>query len=170
METELGNKIVVLGVSASGKSTFARALAIKTQLPLIHMDAIMWKPNWEYAGDEETVRRIKEVSEQDSWIIEGYIDKTVRVDLFNKADAILYLDYPGWLSAWRYIKRCFKHRTNPRPELPGSPEKFNFNFLKIVFTKGEVYKLEKLFKEYDWDKKIIRFKSPKEAKLLLESL
>jgi adenylate kinase family enzyme len=170
MENKIGNKIVVLGVSASGKSTFARKLGDKTGLPVTYIDALMWKPGWQYIGDEETVRLIKEVSEKDSWIIEGYIEKGARVELFNKSDTILYLDYPGWLSAWRYLKRTWKHRKNPRPELPGSPEKFKFSFLKIVFTKGEVYKLEKLFKEYDWNDKIIRLKSPKEARQFLVEL
>lgn len=130
----------------------------------------MWKPGWNYIGDEETVRLIIQASEKDAWIIEGYIEKEARVELFNKADTILYLDYPGWLSAWRYIKRCFRHRKNPRPELPGSPDKFSFNFLKLVFTKGEVYKLEKLFKEHDWNNKIIRFASPGDAKAFLNTI
>jgi adenylate kinase family enzyme len=167
---KLGNKIVVLGVSASGKSTFARKLGKKIGLPVTHMDALMWKPGWEYIGEEETVTLIKEVSEKDQWIIEGYIEKKVRVELFTKVNTILYLDYPGWLSAWRYVNRTLKHRKNPRPELPGSPETFKFSFLKIVFTKGEVYKLEKLFKEHNWDSKIIRFKSPKESKVFLSKL
>lgn len=170
MERKLGNKIVVLGVSASGKSTFARKLGAITRLPVTYMDALMWKPGWQYIGDEETIRLIKEASQKEAWIIEGYIEKEARVDLFNKADTILYLDYPGWLSAWRYLKRTWRHRKNPRPELPGSPEKFNFNFLKIVFTKGEVYKLEKLCREYDWNNKTIRFKSPKEANVFLKNI
>lgn len=156
-------KIVVVGVSASGKSTFARRLSEKLGITLIHMDEIMWNPGWEYIGDELTVQRICEASLKPEWIIEGYISKAARTDLFEKADLILYLDYSGWVSAWRYLKRFLKHRKNPRPELPGSPEKFSFKFLKLVFTKGEVWKLEKLFKESDLDSKIIRLKTPKEA-------
>jgi len=166
----IGNKIVVLGVSASGKSVFSRKLGEKMGLPVTYIDALMWKPGWQYIGDEETVRLINEASAKETWIIEGYIEKQARVDLFNKADTILYLDYPGWLSAWRYIKRVWKHKKNPRPELPGSPDKFSFKFLKLVYTKGEVYKLERLFKEHDWNSKIIRFRSPKEADLFLKSL
>ncbi len=167
---KLGTRIVILGVSASGKSTFARELAEKTNLPLIHMDEIMWNPDWQYIGDEETVGLIKEASEKEAWIIEGYIDKGARVDLFNKADTLLYLDYPAWLPALRYIKRWWQHRTDPRPELPGCPEKFSFDFLKRVYLRKEVYRLEKLFKEVDYNSKIIRLKSPKDSKKLLQSL
>jgi adenylate kinase family enzyme len=167
---EIGNKIVVLGVSASGKSTFARKLGEKTGLPVTFIDALMWKPGWQYIGDEETVRLIKEASEKDAWIIEGYIEKQARVDLFNTADTILYLDYPAWLPAFRYIKRWIKHRNNARPELPGCPEKFSFEFLWRVYKKKEVYRLEQLFKEHDWNSKIIRLKSPKETQAFLKSV
>jgi adenylate kinase family enzyme len=170
MASSIGGKIVVLGVSASGKSTFARKLGVKTGLPVTYIDSLMWKPGWQYIGDEETVRLIKEASERESWIIEGYIEKEARVNLFNNADTILYLDYPGWLSAWRYIKRWWQHRKKPRPELPGCPEKFSFEFLLRVYKKKEVYRLEKLFKEHDWNSKIIRFKSPKEAERFLKNL
>ena len=165
-----GNKIVVLGVSASGKSTFARLLAEKTQLSLVHMDGIMWKPNWQYIGDEETVRLIKEVTEKNSWIIEGFIKKDAQVNLFNKADTLLYLDYPAWLPALRYIKRWWQHRKDPRPELPGCSEKFSFEFLKRVFLKKEVYRLEQLLKKGDYNAKTVRLKSPKEATEFLQSL
>lgn len=170
MESKLGTKIVVLGVSASGKSTFARMLAQKTQLPLVHIDEIMWKPGWQYIGDEETIRLIKEVSEKERWLIEGYIEKGAQRDLFTKADTLLYLDYPPCLPAFRYLKRWVKHRKDPRPELPGCPEKFSFDFLVRVYKKKEVYRLEKLLKEGHWDSKIIRFKTPKQAEHFLRTI
>lgn len=167
---KLGNKIVILGVSASGKSTFARRLAPKMQLPLIHVDELMWKPGWEYIGDEETVSLINAVSEKDSWIIEGYIEKGAQRDLFNKADTLLYLDYPSWVSTLRYIKRWWQHRTEPRPELPGCPETFSFEFLLRVYKKKEVYRLEKLLSEGKWNSKIIRFKTPNQAEHFLKTI
>jgi adenylate kinase family enzyme len=168
--SNIGNKIVVLGVSASGKSTFARRLGEKTGLPVTHIDALMWKPGWKYIGDEETVRLIEETSAHTEWIIEGYIDKNAQLTLFKKADRLLYLDYPGWLSAYRYVKRWWQHRKEPRPELPGSPETFSFEFLNRVYTKKEVYRLEKLLREVDFSAKLIRFKSPKEMEVFLQSL
>jgi adenylate kinase family enzyme len=167
---KLGTKIVVLEVSASGKTTFARRLGEKTGLPVTYMDAVMWRPGWKYIGDEETTAHIHKVSLEDTWIIEGFIDKNAQQALFEKADSLLYLDYPGWLSVWRYIKRWFKHRKNSRPELPNSPEKFSLEFLKRVYTKKEVYRLEKLFRTVDFSSKITRFKSSKEAENFLHSI
>jgi len=61
----LGGKIVVIGVSASGKSTFSRKLSKKLNLPLTLMDKIMWKPGWDYIGDEETVKKLDQISSQE---------------------------------------------------------------------------------------------------------
>lgn len=164
----LGNKIVVVGVSASGKSTFSRKLADKTQLPTIFMDEIMWKPGWDYVGDEETVKKLQEVSFNPEWIIEGYISKEARTFIFERADTIIYLDYSPIVSSFRYIKRWLKHRKNPRPELEGSPEKFSFKFLKLVWTKGEAISLDKFLDKIEDQSKIVRLRSPREAKSFLK--
>lgn len=166
----LENKIAIVGVSASGKSTFARSLAAKTNLPLTHMDAVMWQPGWNYIGDEETIRKLNEVSSQEKWIIEGYIDKGAYETVFSQADTIVYLDYPRHVAAWRYIKRWFKHRKHPRPELEGSPEKFSFTFLKLVWEKREVYHLNNFLQKMSHQEKILKLTSPRKAKTFLDGI
>ena len=88
----LGKKIVVVGVSASGKSTFARKLGSKMSSPVFFVDSIMWKSGWNYVGDEETVKKLDEISSRTEWIIEGYITKGARDFVFERADTIIYLD------------------------------------------------------------------------------
>jgi len=168
--SKLGNKIVVVGVSASGKSTFSRKLAQKLDVPLILMDSIMWRPEWSYIGDKETVRKLDEISSQNEWIIEGYVTTEARTFLFDRADSIIYLDYSPFISTWRYIKRWWKHRKNPRPELEGSPERFSFKFLKLVWTKGEAVSLNKYLRDVSPQSKISVLHSLKEENKFLDSL
>lgn len=170
IKQKLGSRIVVVGVSASGKTTFSRKLALKTHLPLTLMDSIMWKPDWNYIGDEETVNKLKEVSEGSEWIIEGYISKAARTFLFDKADSIIYLDYSPIVCAWRYMQRFIKHRNNPRPEIQGCPEKFSFKFLKLVLTKGEAISLNKFLSEVKDKSKIIKLTSPRLAEAFLRNI
>jgi adenylate kinase family enzyme len=158
-----GQRTVVVGVSASGKSTFARKLSQKTRTLLIHMDTIWWKPGWTEVGEEEASEQIKSIISATEWIIEGYIPKDARAAVFERADTILYLDYSPLVASWRYIKRWWRHRKNPRPELEGSPEKFNFNFLRLVWNKGEAISLNEYLSKVVDQKKIIIFRSPSEA-------
>lgn len=165
----LGNKIVVVGVSASGKSTFTKKLSAKVNIPATFMDSIMWKPGWVYVGDEETVNRLEQVSSAEKWIIEGYISSKARTLVFDRADLIIYLDYSRWISSLRYIKRWCKHRKKARPELVGSPEKFSFKFLKLVWTKGESISLNEFLDSVDRNK-IIVLTSPKMAEEFLSKI
>lgn len=166
----IGKRVVIVGVSASGKSTFARKLAQKTGLPVSFVDELMWKPGWNYIGDEETARLLIEASTRDTWIIEGYIVKPARSAVFERADSIVYLDYPPRVAAWRYLMRWLKHRKDPRPELPGSPEKFSFKFLELVWSKGETASLEDFLRSLPQQEKVIRLTSPRAAARFLDSL
>lgn len=166
----LGKKIVIVGVSASGKSTFARKLGEKLDRPVIFMDSIMWKPGWNYIGDEETAQKLKAISDGEEWIIEGYITTKARTFLFERADTIIYLCYPRIVGVWRYLKRWWFHRHTPRPELEGSPDTFDFNYLKLIWRRGEAVTLDKYLKEVSNQQKIIKLASPREARLFLEKI
>lgn len=167
---KIGKRIVIVGVSASGKSTFARKLSEKTKLPLFLMDAIMWNPGWQYVGDEETVKKLIEISVKEEWIIEGYISTEARTFLFDRADTIIYLDYPPVVATLRYLKRWWKHRKKPRPELEGSPEKFDWKFLKLVWTKGEAIPLNKFLAQVQDQSKVVRFTNPKQTEAFIKSI
>lgn len=166
----LGRKIVIVGVSASGKSTFARKLAGKMILPVFFVDSIMWKPGWEYVGDAEVAERLDDVTTEAEWILEGYIVKEARQFVFERADTIVYLDYSPWVASWRYLKRWWKHRKDPRPELEGSPEKFSFKFLELVWVKGETISLNKYLSAIEPQNKIIKLSSLKQAKKFLQEI
>lgn len=161
---------MVVGVSASGKSVFARKLAQKINLPLIFVDAIMWQTGWSYIGDAETVKKLNEESAKSEWIIEGYIVKEARSFVFERANSIIYLDYHPLVAPLRYIQRWWMHRKNPRPELEGSPEKFSWKFLKLVWTKGETVSLNKFLAQLKDQTKIIKLTSPKKAKDFLSNI
>jgi predicted GIY-YIG superfamily endonuclease len=130
----------------------------------------MWNRGWQYVGDEATVKKLDEVSRGLQWIIEGYINKEARTFVFDRADNIIYLDYSPIVSSGRYIKRWWRHRNDPRPEMEGSPEKFSFKFLKLVWTKGEAISLNEYLKAVEPKTKITILTSPKAAKNFLKTV
>lgn len=167
---KLEKKILVVGVSASGKSVFSRKLGHRTGLPVTYIDALMWKPGWSYIGDDETVKLLDEASQQPEWIIEGYIEKEAQALILERADSIIYLDYPRCVAAWRYIKRSWRHRKDPRPELEGCPDKFSFKSLIKIWKKKEVYYLNKSLAVMSDQSKLIKLTSPKEAEIFLQKI
>ena len=167
--SNLGKRILVLGVSASGKSTFSRKLADKMGMPLFHVDALMWKPGWQYIGDEATIAKLQEIGAGEEWIIEGYIEKGIRAFLFERADSIIYLDYPRRVATLRYLKRWLKHRKHPRPELAGCPEKFDWEFMKLVWRKGETWSVNKFLAQMPSQDKVMKLTSVKATEAFLKN-
>ncbi len=164
----MANRILVQGVSASGKTTFAKKLATKLGLPLIMADEIIWQPGWVHGDNAEIAKVLFEKSGQDRWIIEGYVNNEAIEGMVEVADLILYLDYSSLVSSWHYVERYFLHRKKPRKELPGSPEHFKITSLLRIIRKEQVNKLEQILKEGNYEEKIVRFKTPKEADEYLE--
>jgi adenylate kinase family enzyme len=157
------DRILVVGVSAVGKSTFARRLAEKTKLPLTHMDMIMWQPSWNYVGDEITALKVREVIATPHWILEGFLEKSLIPEVLNACDLILYLDYSRWVLFFRYVKRSWQHRRNARPEMPGCPDQFSLKFLLRILQKREAYWLNKKLESGAYDKKLRVLRRPIET-------
>ena len=65
------NKIIVIGCPGSGKSTFSRALAERTGIPLYYMDMLFWNSDKTHVTREELRARLSRVMEGEAWIIDG---------------------------------------------------------------------------------------------------
>ena len=116
MPTNL-NKIAILGITGSGKSTVSRRIAEKTGLPLFHMDALFWKSGWTEVPEAEYRKAQEEILKNNPrWIIEGWVNPHL-MERIVQADLIIYLDYVGWRAAWRYLVRAIKYRKVARREV-----------------------------------------------------
>jgi hypothetical protein len=100
----LPRRIAVIGISGSGKTTFARKLAKAFNLPLYHADSIEWAPNWQVRAESEIFRTYESWIGHSEWLIEGWIDPQ-RADRLSAADLVIDLDYSRWCCAWRELNR-----------------------------------------------------------------
>lgn len=125
---------MVIGCCGAGKSTFARAMHTATGLDLIHLDQHYWKPGWEETDREKWRAIVQELADRPSWIIDGNYGGTMDIRI-ERADTIIYLDYPTWKCLWRVGRRIWRYRGTERPDMPeGCPERFDLEFLHYVAT------------------------------------
>jgi adenylate kinase family enzyme len=100
----IGHRVHVDGMMGSGKSAFARALAARTGLPVIHLDLHYWKPGWVRPSDDEWRERQRTLLAGAAWIIDGNYNETLPLRL-ERADTVVFLDTPWWLCASRSFVR-----------------------------------------------------------------
>ena len=109
----IGNRIIVLGCPGSGKSTFARALAARTGLPLIHLDSVWWRADGSHISRDEFDRALAELLAGEKWIMDGDYSRTYKVRL-RAADTVIFLDYPEDVCMAGIVGRLGEER----PDMP----------------------------------------------------
>jgi len=113
-------RIAVIGISGSGKTTFALALARATGLPLHHVDQLFWTGRWRPVPEHEYLESHSAWVSRDRWIIEGFADPSFAQRL-QRADLVVYLAPSPWVCAGRVVKRWWAHRKQPEPNSPPKP-------------------------------------------------
>jgi hypothetical protein len=111
----IGQRVLVDGMMGSGKSTFARALAAMSGLPLIHLDVRYWKPGWVRPSDDEWRERQRALLAGESWIIDGNYNETLALRL-ERAETVVFLETPWWLCASRAFVRGLRTPVGKMPD------------------------------------------------------
>lgn len=97
-------RVLIYGVTGSGKTTLAARLAIATGIDWHSVDDLTWEPGWvEVPGDEQR-RRIQQICQGSEWILDTAYGKWLDVPL-EYAQLIIALDYPRWFSLQRLVRR-----------------------------------------------------------------
>lgn len=126
----MGKRYIVVGTSGSGKTTLARQIAEKLCISHIELDALHWDENWTSTPIDELEERLLSALSQagESWTMDGNYSK-LRGIVWQKADTIIWLDYPRWLVYWRIITRTLKRVFLREVLWSGNRETFRIAFL-----------------------------------------
>ena len=127
-------RILIIGCGGAGKSTLARQLGEKLELPVVHLDRLFWKPGWVEESQEDFDRKLALEFERPSWIMDGNFNRTMPQRL-AKCDTIIYLDFPRLTCLAGVIKRILTTYGKTRPDMgEGCPERFDLEFLGWVWN------------------------------------
>ncbi|MBR5617214.1 MAG: DNA topology modulation protein [Oscillospiraceae bacterium] len=164
-------RIMIIGCGGAGKSTLARQLGAKLNLPVVHLDKLFWRPGWEHISREEFDRLHREVLAQEKWIIDGNYDRTMG-ERAKYCDTIIYLDFSRAACLMGVAKRILTSYGRVRPDMAeGCPERFDLDFLKWIwdFNKNNREKTYRLLNEVE-GKETVVLKNRRAVRLFLKSL
>jgi adenylate kinase family enzyme len=132
-------RVLVIGAAGAGKSTFSRALAAITGLPLIHLDAEFWQAGWRETPRELWKQRVAELLRGERWIMDGNYGGTLR-ERIDVADTVVLLALPRVQCLLRVVGRSMRGRGKARPDMhPECPEQLpDWEFLKWIWLYPRV--------------------------------
>jgi adenylate kinase family enzyme len=178
VDKNIHRRIAVVGTTSSGKSTLAERLAQKISADFIELDALHWEPNWVEAPNEVFRERVEKAISREAWVVAGNYS-VVRDLVWNKAEAVIWLDYPFHIVFWRMFKRTIRRAVLQEELWNGNRESF-WTHLKLWSEESLFHWLFKTYwrrkREYPMlfslpenaHLKIIHFKHPRETEEWLD--
>ncbi|WP_258769743.1 MULTISPECIES: adenylate kinase [Bradyrhizobium] len=89
--------MVIIGNAAGGKSTLARTLAARRNLPLVEVDRLLWQKGWQLTPADVYTRRHAEAIAGERWVIEGLGSQDSIAPRMSRATEVVLIDLPLWL-------------------------------------------------------------------------
>jgi adenylate kinase family enzyme len=129
-------RILVMGSSGSGKSTFARRLSETTGIPFVSLDALFWQPGWEPTEPAVFEARVTEAANGARWVMDGNYSERPSGELRRRlADTIVWFDLPRRTCMTGILTRIVRSYGEVRPEMAdGCPEKIDLEFFRYVWN------------------------------------
>lgn len=126
------SRISIVGTTGSGKTMLARALSQRLGVPHVELDALNWEPRWREAKPDIFRGRVTNALHDERWITDGNY-RVVRPIIWERADTVVWLDYPLPLIMNRLVRRTAR-RVATNEHLWGS----NYERLSSVFGKDSL--------------------------------
>jgi adenylate kinase family enzyme len=121
-------RVIVVGTSGCGKTTFARRLAACLGLPHVELDRLFWLPGWQQPDREAFRRSVAERASAPAWVIDGNYGSLHDIT-WPRATHALWLNYAFPRVVWQVTRRTVGRVAARREVFPGCRETFAKSFL-----------------------------------------
>lgn len=125
--------IVVIGTSGCGKTTLARALAKKLDIPHIELDELCWQPEWTPRPADEFKQVVLQATKEGPWVADGNYS-AVRDLVWARAGTLIWLNYSFLTVFSRAIIRTFKRVVYKEALFSGNVETFK----DVLFSSDSI--------------------------------
>lgn len=126
-------RIIVVGSSGAGKSTFGKSLGEVLRIPFKELDELHWEHGWKEADLEIFRERTHNFTSQTSWIVDGNYRKVNDI-FWHKATHIVWLNTPFAVCLWRVTKRSLWRGLRREKLWNGNRES-----LRMFFSKQSLF-------------------------------
>lgn len=163
-------KIAIVGCPASGKTTLACNLGSSLDIPVHHLDRLVWGGPAPIT-DEEFIAQQEEILKNTTWIVEGDFLHSKSYDLrLSKADTIIFFSLPKLIVFQRLLKRFVLYFDKLRPDL-GNTSRFHIdrNLVKYIWKYPF---LDRKINEYkkDVNKNVIVLRNTQDERQFLDQI
>jgi adenylate kinase family enzyme len=107
-------RVVVVGSSCAGKSTFAGALSASTGWARIELDELYWSPGWQPRPVAQFHQLVQDAVAGDEWVAAGNYS-SAREILWARATTIVWLDLALHRVLWRGLNRSLRRIASREP-------------------------------------------------------
>ncbi len=167
-------KISILGYSGAGKSTLARELGELYGAPVLHLDKVQFKQNWEERERSEKERIVADfLDANSSWVIDGTYSGLHFDRRLKESDLIVMLLFNRFTCFKRVISRHRRFKGKTRPDMAdGCAEKLDLEFAKWVLLDGRTPKKRAKFKRAasEFPEKTVIIRDQRQLDKLLDTL
>ena len=112
-------RINVVGTSCSGKTTLARALARRLDVPHVELDALFWGRDWTPVPAGRFRELLERALADEAWVADGGY-AAVRDITWARVETIVWLDYPLRTVLWRWARRTVARIRSREEFWPGT--------------------------------------------------
>ena len=168
-------KIFIIGNGGTGKSTLAHKMGAELGIEVTHVDLIMWNKNWDRMPEKEFTKRLTKIIARKEWIIEGWGYNSSIAQRIEKADVIIYLQFPLEFCLKSVLERNKKYNNKKNPFDPFEDDRLSNHHLfeEAIRTMHKDYEpeLRRWLSQWEFSlKKIFVFKSRKELEKGYDSM